>query len=128
MAETNKMIDFYWPLNRWPSTKGSLGLWRKHTSCRYCATARSPWLSSVQVTNYISMRAPTWTRFFSSTLSTTNPTSPSPTRISSRWADFSLIIFKLLSAFSSSRGHVNRRWIGRKRNGYHLENFHWRIE
>lgn len=31
------------------------------------------------------MRAPTWTRFFWSTPSTTNPTSPSPTRILLRW-------------------------------------------
>jgi len=76
--------------DRWPLTNGNSAWWRRRTNCRYCATARSRWLSSVRATSCTSMRAPTWTRFSSSTPSTTNPTSLSLTRILSRWVHLSV--------------------------------------
>lgn len=83
------MSSLFLVFDRWPLTRGNSVWWRKLTNCRCCATARLRWLSLVRATSCTSMRAPTWTRFSSSTPSTTNPTSPSPTRISSRWVHLS---------------------------------------
>lgn len=96
--------------DRWPLTSGNSAWWRRRTSCRYFATARSRWLSSVRATSCTSMRAPTWTRFSSSTPSTTNPTSPSPTRILSRWVPFIRHGFSGWTRTRQGSKYWRRRW------------------
>ena len=53
-----------------PSPSANSASWKKLTSCRFYATARSPLSFSTAATNSFNTLLPTWTKFYSNTPST----------------------------------------------------------